>query len=105
MNRFILIFLFMAVLVLPAVTVAATPSSVDDLVGILGKIFDIFYKVFFAVAAFAIVYAAYLFIFSVGDPQKVDQARKMLIYSVIAIFVGLIALSIDDIIASFIGGI
>lgn len=88
----------------PTLAFAQGPESVDDIVGILENLFGIAYRLFFAAAAFTILFAAYNYLTAQGSAEKLKKAQDMLLYSVIAIVIALIALSVDNIIASIIGG-
>ena len=99
--------LIITVLVISPGLVFATghpPSSVDDIVRILEKLFNIAYRLFFAAAAFTILFAAYNYLTAQGSAEKLKKAQDMLLYSVIAIIIALISLSVDNIIASLVGG-
>ena len=75
----------------------AQPESVGGVITLLNNALGILQVVFYIVAAIKYLTAQ-------GDPEKVGEARQMVIYAVIAIAVALLALVIDNIVASFIGG-
>lgn len=76
----------------------------EDVAEILGNIFNFFYSIFFAFAALSFLYGAYLFLRAGGDPDKVSTAQKVLLYSVIAIAIALLALGMDNVIADIVTG-
>lgn len=69
-------------------------KNVSGLVGILIRVVEWFYTILFIVAVLFILLAAYNFITSKGDQEKVGTARKQLLYAVIGIAVGLVSYAI-----------
>lgn len=99
-------FLIFAVLLIPVSGFAqdSPVKSVNNVIKILEKIVGWTYTIFFIAAAFFILMAAFKFL-SVGDnPEKLSQAKKQIIYAVIAIIVALLSVSFDAIIKDFLGG-
>ena len=76
-------------------------GDVGGLFGILTKMLGWVYTIFFVIAAFFILFAAFTYLTAKGDPEKVKGARDQIIYAVIAIVVALLAFSIDKIVAAF----
>jgi len=80
-------------------------SNITEVSQIYEKLNDVLgwvYTIFFVIAAFFILFAAFTYLTAKGDPEKVKGARDQIIYAVIAIVVALLAFSIDKIVASFI---
>ena len=80
----------------------STIGSIEGLFAILMKELGWVYTIFFVIAAFFILFAAFTYLTAKGDAEKVKGARDQIIYAVIAIVVALLAFSIDKIVASFI---
>jgi hypothetical protein len=62
--------------------------------------------IFYGLIVFAVIMvliAAYGYLTSGGDPEKVKTASHRLLYAAIAIVVGLIAVSFPDLVGSFFG--
>lgn len=98
-----LVVILLLIGVLPVFAQDVELDSAQDVSNILFRIFDFFYTIFFIIAAGLFLYGAYLFLFAGDDPDKVGTAKKVLLYSVVAVVVALLALGIDDIVASIIG--
>lgn len=81
----------------------AQPKDVQGVIGLFNSALGILQTVFYIVAAIFIIIAAFKYLTAQGDPEKVGEARQMVIYAVIAIAVALLALVIDNIVGSFIG--
>lgn len=61
-------------------------------------------QIFWAVAIIAVFYAAFLYATAAGNEQKVEKAKKQLLYAVIAIAIGVVAFGITPLVRSFLGG-
>src|SRR3989344_9697025 len=92
------------VLALAAPVPQARVGSFEDILRILDRIINIAGGLFFAVAVLFIFFAAYLYLTAAGDPEKLTKAKNQLIYSIIAIAIGLIAFSVTTIVERFISG-
>ena len=84
----------LAILSLPVVTLANIPTDLDDAVG---RIVNPLFLVLVAISAVFIIYAAYTFVTSGGDPGKTETARATLIYAIIGIIVAFLALALYNI--------
>ena len=85
----------LAILSLPVVTLAANvPTTLDDAVG---KIVNPLFLILVAISTVFIIYAAYTFVTSGGDPGKTETARATLIYAIIGIIVAFLALALYNI--------
>jgi len=84
----------LAILSLPVVTLANIPTTLDDAVG---KIVNPLFLILVAISTVFIIYAAYTFVTSGGDPGKTETARTTLIYAIIGIIVAFLALALYNI--------
>ncbi len=83
-----------------AVNATTTPDASDDLrtlpedadlIGILRLIANWLFTILMALAAISIVAAAFVFISSGGDSEKLNTARNWVIYALIGVLVALLA--------------
>ena len=94
MKKFISGLIGLVILSLPVVTLAAIPANLDEAVGrIVGPLF----LVLVAISTIFIIFAAYTFVTSGGDPGKTETARTTLIYAIIGIIVAFLALALYNI--------
>ncbi len=107
--------IFTAITTLPALVGAAplspAPSSVngllptsicslfDTVVGIL----DYLFYALILLTIFFVIMAAFKYLTSAGDPEKVKESNKHLLYAAAAIVVGILSYGIPRIAASIIG--
>ena len=81
-------------------TIAVTPSWISgEMCGIANWMF--YFLIILSVIM--IVVAAYLYLTSNGDPEKVGKATKSVTYAAVGIAVGLLAKAIPVLIASIVG--
>jgi len=73
-------------------------KSVNDIYNILGKIVSYTYAIFFIVAVFFILLAAFSFLTARGDPQKIISARNQILWAVVAIVIALLSVGAEAII-------
>ena len=96
MKKFISGLIGLVILSLPVVTLAQNnavniPTTLQDAVGrIVGPLF----LVLVAISIIFIIFAAYTFVTSGGDPGKTETARATLIYAIIGIVVAFLALGL-----------
>lgn len=101
-------------LVLPTVSFAqgnlpGDPGSVNirtegAFIGLLLRLLGLLRTLFWIVAVFMILFAAFYYLTAGGDSGKVGTANKMLMYAVVAIIVALVATSIPFLVKSLLGG-
>ena len=89
----------LAILSLPVVTLAqkdavSIPTTLDNAIG---RIVNPLFLILVAISAVFIIYAAYTFVTSGGDPGKTETARTTLIYAIIGIIVAFLALALYNI--------
>jgi len=75
-------------------------TSLSGIEGVISKIVNWITGLFFVAAILYIFYAAYLFLTSGGDEEKIKTAKTQLLYSIIAIAVALLAGTMRYIVAS-----
>jgi hypothetical protein len=79
-------------------------ESAGKLLDILGKVVRYVYYAFFIIAVLFIVLAAYDYLTKSGEPEKIKEVHKKLLYAAIAIVVALLAVGAEAIIREFLGG-
>ncbi|MDO8530087.1 MAG: hypothetical protein Q7S10_01645 [bacterium] len=97
--------LFALPLMALAVQIPAAPQgTLTSVTELINPILDLMWQVFIALAFIMVFIAAFLFITANGDPGKLASARQALIWSAVAVGIGIAAFSIPIIIASLFGG-
>lgn len=84
--------------------IPCSPSTASGLLGILGKVFTTMFIFLITVASFTLLYAAFLYVTSEGEQEKINKAKKIIIYAVIALVVAALALGAPVAIQQFITG-
>jgi uncharacterized membrane protein len=80
-----------------ATTTMASVADVESTItSILGKL----YQIFWLIAVIMIIWSAYNFLVSGGDEEKVQKAKRTLLYTVIAVVVAILATSLDPLLRS-----
>lgn len=74
------------------------PTSFDDF---FKKIVEILFYLAPIIALFALVYAAYLFITSRGNPKQIEQAKKIITWVIIGLLAVFLSYSIKTLIIKF----
>ncbi|OGY60389.1 MAG: hypothetical protein A3B23_01765 [Candidatus Colwellbacteria bacterium RIFCSPLOWO2_01_FULL_48_10] len=77
-------------------------NSVGALLGFINKIFGLMFGLIIALATVFLLYAAFLYVTSRGDEEKVDNAKNIIIYAVIALVIAAIAYAVPTIVQSFV---
>ena len=75
-------------------------TTLSGIEGVISRIVNWITGLFFVAAILYIFYAAYLFLTSGGDEEKIKLAKSQLLYSIIAIAVALLAGTMRYIVAS-----
>ncbi|NCS99783.1 hypothetical protein GW765_02260, partial [Candidatus Parcubacteria bacterium] len=78
MKKFISGLIGLVILSLPVVTLADVPANLDEAVG---RIVSPLFLALVAISIIFIIFAAYTFVTSGGDPGKTETARATLIYA------------------------
>lgn len=77
-------------------------SSVEGIFNIIKKVVQWTYTIFFVVAVFFILLAAFNFLTAQGDPEKIKNARSQILWASVAIAIALISVGAAQIINSLI---
>lgn len=83
------------------ITQASPVTSVSGLVGILAGVVRWTYTIFFVIAVMFILFSAYSFLTSGGEPEKVKSAREKIMWAAVAIAIALLAVGAEVIIKNF----
>ncbi|MDO8557153.1 MAG: pilin [Candidatus Jorgensenbacteria bacterium] len=78
----------------PTFALAQVSHAVDTPQGVVNLIVSITnwaYYLLLILAVLFIVYAAYMFLFSQGDTEKLEKAKKQIVYAVIAVAIAILA--------------
>ena len=78
-------------------------TTIGGVVGVLIIVVKWVYTILFIVAVLFILLAAFNFITSKGDAEKVGTAKKQLLYAVVGIAVGLLAYAIVELVRGSLG--
>jgi fumarate reductase subunit D len=78
----------------------STITSVADVERTLDAIIGRLYQLFLLIAVIMIIWSAYNFLASGGDEEKVNRAKRILLYTIIAVVVALLATSLDPLLRS-----
>ena len=79
-------------------------TTFQQVVDIIGKLLGWIYTIFFVVAAIIIVMAAFNYLTSGGDEEKVKSAKQQFIYAIVAIAVALVATAVQFVVQNLVGG-
>ena len=85
-------------------TVTPDIRDINDIYYLIKRVAGWFQAFFFIIAAIFIIIAAFTYLTSGGDEDKVKRAKTELIYAVIAIVVALLAFVVVAIMRNFLGG-
>ncbi|MBI2053334.1 MAG: hypothetical protein HYT41_01130 [Candidatus Sungbacteria bacterium] len=77
-------------------------TSVEDLQNVVSKIVGWAQVFFYIIATLFIVFAAFRYLTSGGDEEKITAAKNMLIYSIVAIAIAAIAGGVVLLVRNFI---
>lgn len=70
---------------------------------IVNKVGSFMFTVLIATAVIFVIYAAYLYLLSEGDPEKTKTALNTLVYALFAIVIALISRSLVFVVKNFFG--
>ena len=106
MKKFLPI-LILITLVLPVVTLAqqvTTPELPEvSVLDTIEKVATLLFWVLLAVSIVFIVFAGILFVTAAGSPEKVEQARHIILYAIIGIIVAILAYGIRAFLLTHLG--
>ena len=78
--------------------------EITDFWSFLDMLFQLLYTLFFAIAAFFILWAGFLYLTAAGDEEKVGKAKSILVYAIIAVIIAVISLGFAQVVANFVEG-
>lgn len=81
---------------------ACPVTSVEGIFELLTKIFGFFFGVVVALASIFLLYAAFQYIIARGDEGKIEKAKNIIIYAVVALVVAAIAWAVPTIVLDFV---
>ena len=110
-NKKIKTILLLSLISLPILALAQTnvqtpPTPVtrfEDILRILNTLINWIFTILLVIAVFFIMLAAFNYLGSAGEPEKVAEAQNKLIYAAVAIGVSLIAKGVEFIVRQLIG--
>jgi len=79
-------------------------TSFDQVIIILNRILTWFATAFWIFAVGGSFYAGFLYLTASGSPERVQKAKKQMVYVVIAVIIGLLAYGVPAILRSILGG-
>ncbi len=79
-------------------------TSVADVENTLTKIVNWMFGVFWIIAVAIMIWAAFTFLTAGDDKEKVEKAKKMLLYALIAAAVALLASGVGPIVTNILKG-
>jgi len=102
---------FLVALFIPLISLAQSQSiEIPNPLGkdstiwtVTGKIIDFIFWIATVAGVFVIIYAGYKFLFSAGDPEKVKNARYIIIYTLIGLIVVWLSKGIINLLLTILG--
>lgn len=79
-------------------------TGYSDVTNIIGTVGNWMFGIILALAVIFILYAAFLYLTSGGDEEKVGKAKQYLVYAIIAIAVAVLSKGIVMVVQSFLPG-
>ena len=83
--------------------VIKNPLKVNDFEALLNIVIDFIFWIGMALAPVMFIVAGFLYVTAAGNPQKTEQAKKIIIYTVIGLVVLLLARGLTEVLKSIIG--
>jgi hypothetical protein len=84
-------------------TPAGTITDAPGVFAAISNITDWIFSIFLVIAVIFIVYGAYKLLIAGGSPEALDEARKLIIYAIIAVVIAVLAKSIIIVAARIVG--
>lgn len=107
MNKIVsyLLYIFTILFISTAPVFAqAQPPKLTDLSGFVFRSINVFFFPFASIVAVGfMVYAGYIWMFSNGDPQKIDEARNTMTWTIIGIIALFLVRIITGILINYFG--
>ncbi|MBI4119558.1 MAG: hypothetical protein HY456_01775 [Parcubacteria group bacterium] len=79
-------------------------TRITDILRILSMLTNWVFALLMAISTIFIFFAAFSYLTAFGDPEKIKTANRRLIFAVVAIIVGLVALGVRPIIEQLLVG-
>ncbi len=76
-------------------------TSVEGIFELLTKIFGFFFGVVVALSSIFLLYAAFQYVIARGDEGRIEKAKSIIIYAVVALVIAAIAYAVPTIVANF----
>ena len=89
--------------VIPPSPISGVPETGSELIDLIGKIATWIAIIFFAVAVIFIIIAAFGYLTSGGDPEKVGGAKNKIVFAIVAIIVAALAFAIPRLVLNLLG--
>jgi len=77
------------------------PESFKELIDVIVKIGRWMFAILMALGIVFVLYAAFLYLVAQGDDTKITTAKKVLIYSIVALVVGVLAGGVSVVVQDF----
>ena len=101
-KKLITIFTFSFALLFPEIIwglqLIPTPSSNLNIYTTIYSIFNFIWPIFAGAALITFIWAGFLFLSAQGEPSKVDQAKKAVMWAIVGVAIALMSISIPFII-------
>lgn len=107
MKKTLILLPILALVVMPLLATAqeAPPESVATMSALLARITILvnwFFAFFLVLAVFFLLWAAFMYLTSAGDEEKVGKAKKALIWAIVALVVAFLAKGIITLVKGFV---
>ena len=79
------------------------PLETEDFEVIIGKIIDFIFKIAIPIVPLMMIYAGFLFVTAGGSTQKIDQAKNIIIWTIVGLAIVLLAKGFLAIIEQLLG--
>lgn len=104
MKKFLPILIFAGFLTIPALVFAASApviNTIDDIKNLIIKLTDWVFLLLAAIAVVILVWGAFEFVTSEGNPDKVKTAKDRVTFAIIALVLAILAKGMVEIVKSF----
>ena len=81
----------------------AKVTTAEGFLGLINAVFNAAFVLLLAIGSLFILYAAFLYVTSEGEAEKVGSAKKIIIYAVVSFVVAALAYGLPKITQSFLG--
>jgi len=94
---------FCVPLIVNAVTIENPLGAQSTFWDIFGKIIDFLFKLSLPIAVLMIITAAFFFLTSAGDPEKVRRARRLIVWTLVGVVIIFLSKAIVNMLLEAIG--